>query len=237
MDSNNLFLLKQETLITASDIPALTIIGAGAIGSCAALSISKMGPSRLRIIDFDTVSEHNVGNQLFGPEHVGQTKAQAVSTLIDQVTGQEIETIEGAFPDDLIPGTGILICCADSMDIRREALKEARSNRSITHLIESRMGAKYLEIYTLPTDDKEILDHYYENSLSEVYEAAIVPHQGCVEPGIFYTAMIAGSLIAAAVDHITRKVDYPHLLQFDLEYMQLIPVRYQIKKKEAVLLF
>ena len=228
MAGDNLYLLKQESLIKAEEIPPTTIIGAGAIGSCAALAIAKMGIPRLRIIDFDTVTEHNVGNQLFGPEHVGKSKIEAVASLILQVTGQVIETIEGSFPEDVPPGPGILICCADSMDIRRLAKKEVVHNRALTHLIEARMGAKYLEVYTLP-NERPLLELYEKYALSKAYEDAIVPHQTCVEPGIFFTAMTAGSLIAAAVDHITRKVDYPHLLQVDLEGMQIVPATYKVE--------
>lgn len=228
MSDANLYLLKQQSLINSKEIPPITIIGAGAIGSCAALSIAKMGPERIRIIDFDTVSEHNVGNQLFGPEHIEKSKTEAIVSLVQQTTGQVIEGIVGSYPDDLSKGPGILICCADSMDIRRQAKKEAMRNGTITHLIEARMGAKYLEVYTLPAD-KPLLDLYEKYTLSKSYEAAIVPHQGCVEPGIFYTAMIAGSFIAASVDRITRKIESPHLLQIDLDAMQIVPVTYKIE--------
>lgn len=58
------------------------LVGLGGIGSWIALMLSKMGVRKLVCYDMDTVEEHNVAGQLFGPFHIGMKKTDAVHEIV-----------------------------------------------------------------------------------------------------------------------------------------------------------
>jgi molybdopterin/thiamine biosynthesis adenylyltransferase len=59
------------------------LIGAGGIGCASAAYLASSGVGHIRIADFDTVDETNLGRQvLYTPEDVGQRKAEVAATRL-----------------------------------------------------------------------------------------------------------------------------------------------------------
>src|SRR3990172_12168799 len=65
----------------------VTIVGVGGLGSFAALALAKMGVGTLTLVDGDTVEEHNVANQLYGPEQLGLLKVEACRDNLRRLNG------------------------------------------------------------------------------------------------------------------------------------------------------
>ena len=57
---------------------AIVVIGAGAIGSAAVVTLAKMGCSDVTVWDDDILEEHNIPNQLCKPSMVGRPKLEAL---------------------------------------------------------------------------------------------------------------------------------------------------------------
>ena len=60
----------------------ITVIGAGAIGSAAVVTLAKMGCSDITVWDEDVLAEHNVPNQMCLVDRVGQPKVDALAELV-----------------------------------------------------------------------------------------------------------------------------------------------------------
>jgi hypothetical protein len=72
------------------------VAGLGGIGSWVTLMLSKMGIRDIKAYDFDTVEEHNVAGQLFGPFHIGLTKAEAMEKIIRPMI-PPMSSLQGGF--------------------------------------------------------------------------------------------------------------------------------------------
>jgi len=62
--------MRHRDIINVEDIPPITLIGCGAIGSAVGIVLTKLGASFIAIWDGDKVEEHNIANQYFGLEHM-----------------------------------------------------------------------------------------------------------------------------------------------------------------------
>ena len=61
----------------------IVIIGAGGLGSTLALALGSSGIGEIHIVDYDTVSYHNIHRQIaFTLEDEGQNKAKVIATLL-----------------------------------------------------------------------------------------------------------------------------------------------------------
>src|SRR5579859_3245481 len=63
------------------------VIGCGATGSRVALSLAKLGIVNIHIWDDDVVSDVNLANQVYGLNHVGEPKVDALWNIIKDNTG------------------------------------------------------------------------------------------------------------------------------------------------------
>ena len=62
----------------------IAIIGAGGLGSTLAQALGTSGIGEIHLVDFDTVSNHNIHRQIaFTLDDEGKNKAKAVATLIE----------------------------------------------------------------------------------------------------------------------------------------------------------
>jgi len=72
-----------EATQTALQHKKIAIIGAGGLGSTLAMALGTSGIGRVDIVDFDTVSLHNIHRQIaFTLEDEGKNKAKVVSALM-----------------------------------------------------------------------------------------------------------------------------------------------------------
>jgi molybdopterin/thiamine biosynthesis adenylyltransferase len=135
------------------------VIGAGATGSRVALGLAKLGIEKIRVWDFDKVEEHNVPNQVFGLEHVGSFKVNALAEIIKAATGTAItakkQKVDGS--QDL---GEIVFLLTDTMSSRKEIWDQGLKLKIKTRLlIETRMGADNGRVYAL---NPSKLDHIKE---------------------------------------------------------------------------
>ncbi len=190
----------------------LTLIGCGGIGSPTALCLTKMGFPRLQLWDGDTVEPHNLPNQIFPVNSLGQPKAI--------VLAQECERYSGILPDarpemfERGDGLeGVVISGVDSMEARKMIWRELRYRPSVQVYIEARMGGQVGIIHTLdPTDPEQIAR--YERTLYTDEEAQDEP---CTARAIMYNVFAIASLISNQVKrHVKGETTQPRMM-IDLE--------------------
>src|SRR5258706_1806686 len=83
---------------------ALTICGAGALGSHLADNLARQGFNQLRVVDRDRVEEHNVGTQLYGESDVGAWKVEVLRQRLFRAAGVEVEAVRKELDDRTAAG-------------------------------------------------------------------------------------------------------------------------------------
>lgn len=115
------------------------IIGCGAVGSTIAEQLARLGIKKIHLYDFDTVSTHNITNQMFFEQQIGQTKVEALTGLLKLINSDivVIRHSEGWKPG--IPLAGYVFLAVDNIDTRNEIVKDNLYNPNIKAMFDTRM--------------------------------------------------------------------------------------------------
>ena len=140
----------------------ITLIGCGAIGSRVFMSLIELGLTKITCVDFDHVEPHNLANQAFLNEHIGQKKALALKDLYLKKTGQEPPDTMAFHVDRLPSGainpSGIVILAVDSVAARKEIAEWLKGNDHVFYIIELGMASTHGHVKTFsPALDQEFL--------------------------------------------------------------------------------
>ena len=95
------------------------IIGAGATGSRIVLSLAKLGVENIHVWDFDKVEEHNIANQIYGLENIGEPKVRALADVIKKSTGTAITAHDERVDGSKQLGEAVFLL-TDTMESRKE---------------------------------------------------------------------------------------------------------------------
>lgn len=143
------------------------IIGAGATGSRVWLALVELGLTKIHTYDFDRVEPHNLANQIYLNEDIGQYKVHALKRYYKRKTGEQAPIEMGFhsirvgsefFTNDALPG--IVFLLTDTMASRREifnnVIRQRSPNNKTVYMIETRMASSYGNIFGVnPFDPAE----------------------------------------------------------------------------------
>ncbi len=173
---------------------AATIVGCGGIGSFAAFALAKLGVQTLKLVDFDTVDGHNVPNQLFEPDQVGEFKVSALVANIRSATGVHPIGINAPLQDG-IPRLPIVVSALDSMSARAELWKQVRYRLDVKLFLDGRLGGEHVVLYSVdPSNPTDVTG--YEATLHSDADGEDLP---CTARSIIDVGFAVASLITRAV--------------------------------------
>ena len=116
------------------------IIGCGSVGSTLAELLARLGITEISLYDFDTVSSHNLANQMFTNSDIDRLKVEAVKDLICSINPEIEKTIKiydkGYTKDTTL--SGYVFLCVDNIDLRRHIATENRFNPQIKAMFDFR---------------------------------------------------------------------------------------------------
>lgn len=184
---------------------AATIVGCGGIGSFTAFALAKLGVKTLRLVDFDTVDEHNVPNQLFNPDQVGQAKVAALCENLQAATGTQALALQAPLQEG-IPRSPIVVSALDSMAARQALWQQVRYKLDVKLFLDGRLAGEHIVLYSVdPNDPAEVAG--YEATLHSDDEGEDLP---CTARSIIDVGFAVGSLITRAVRrHYARERSTP----------------------------
>ena len=189
--------IRQQELVNQERLADLrvVIIGCGAVGSFAALSLCKMGVLHLTLIDPDAVSTENMPNQFFRESDLGKKKVEACAEMLQQFDEQvQVDTLARPFVKQKLEAD-IVISSVDSMDVRKRIWSSVVSHRKVKLLIDPRMAAQVIQVYTANPGDPSSLKAY-EATLIDETEAL---QDRCTARSIIYTVLPVAALICRQV--------------------------------------
>ena len=148
----------------------LNIIGVGATGSNVALTAARMGFTKFRIWDHDTVEEHNLPNQAYDLKHVGEKKVLALAKVLLRFNPNiEVEANDCYFTAEEHGADleGPLVLTVDTMKAREEITDCFEGNPLINTVFESRLGFDHGTINIIDNISADDLENWRNSLLSD----------------------------------------------------------------------
>lgn len=204
--------LRQSAIVGPADLPPVTVIGAGGIGSFTLLALAKMGVQDLVVWDFDIVEEHNAPNQLYGPEHVGMYKVDAAREICEALAGRDSCKYLGLPEKFHSPVDGVVVSGVDSMAARKEIWDSIKYQPAVSLYVDARMGAQVCRINSIDPCDPEHI-RWYEETLTSDEEALQEP---CTARAIVYNGFMIASLVANQVKKFAKREEVMKEIIFDM---------------------
>ena len=212
--------IRQTDLIDMKRLgqTAVTIIGAGSIGSFATYALAKMGIKDITVYDYDIVEEHNFSNQIYNAGDIGKKKVVCLKNRIKLDTGLDIKAVEDRYEAQKLKG--IVISAVDSMEERGIIWKNCKMEYGISLFIDVRIGGQVYRIYVVnPMDPDEIEE--YEGSLYPSSEASPLK---CTERSIIFSVLAPVAMICNAVKNYANKNQHRLEFIFDFATLYATPV-------------
>lgn len=202
---------QQDLFRPEQALSAVTLIGAGGVGSAIGLLLAKMGVPELSVFDFDTVEEHNLPSQLYRHEDLGRPKVEALADIAKGFADGQVIARAERYDDQ--PLEGLVISAVDSMDVRLSLWERLRFNPAVALYVDTRMGANLAVIHCVrpcdPDDVKRYERHLYPSS-----EASDIP---CTARAIVYNTFGVASMVGALVRKWWVDGEVPRSLKMDFD--------------------
>jgi hypothetical protein len=204
--------LRQQDAVDMIRLSGLgvSLIGLGSIGSYAALGLGKLGVCGLQAWDADVVSPENVSCQLYGDDHIGIPKAQAILQLMEQIGGHTPNATATNYSDQ--PLTEMVISAVDSMAARKQIWQSVRKKPEVKLYIDSRMALQTLVVYSVRPGFREDRVAYSQTIVPD----ADTLQEPCTNRSIGYTGMMAAAVICNLVKRYVNDESLPFRTVLDL---------------------
>jgi molybdopterin/thiamine biosynthesis adenylyltransferase len=157
----------------------LCLIGAGATGSWTALLAAKMGWHDFVIWDLDVVESHNLPNQAYDMEHLGQKKVFALEQVLKRFNPNvSVKAYDYFFdasnPDHVSELSDYVFIAVDSLDTRKAIYESIKLHPFVDLVFETRMGFTHAELNIVNSSDTLKIDEIISmlKTDEEVTEAA-----------------------------------------------------------------
>lgn len=202
------------------------IIGCGSVGSTVAELLVRLGLTDISLYDFDTVSAHNIANQMFFESDIGRLKVDAVNDMLCAINPEAKDGIK-LCPDGWKPGmslSGYVFLCVDNIDLRREIVTSNKFNQSIIAVFDFRTRLEDAQHYAADWKNPYMIKNLL-NSMDFSHEEAkaSTPVTACnVEMGVAPTVRMICNVGVANFMNLIRgrklkKIITVDAFTFDIE--------------------
>lgn len=193
----------------------VTIVGCGGIGSFTAHALAKLGVPKLTLIDFDEVEPHNVPNQLYDMDQVGDPKAIALGSALARSTNAEVVPLIGRITEDgfdvdgEFTPRGVIISALDNMEARSFLWSAIRMKFVVPLFIDGRLGGQNVVVYTANPCDLDDINGY-EATLHSDAEGIDLPCTGrnVIDVGYAMAALVSRHVRAHYTGLEVPKITY-----------------------------
>jgi len=196
------------------------IIGCGSVGSTIAELLIRLGLTKISLYDFDTVSAHNLANQMFFNADIKRNKTEAVRDLLLAINPEAKNNIkiynEGW--TDTTRLNGYVFLCVDNIDLRREIATKNKYNRAIKAMFDVRTRLEDAQHYAADWSSPRLIDNFIKSMEFSHEEAhAATPVTACnVEMSVAPTVRVICSYCVANFMNFARGKGLKILMTADI---------------------
>lgn len=200
------------------------IIGCGAIGSTIAEMLTRLGLSNLHLYDFDTVSDHNITNQMFRMKDIGRPKVEALAEILKDINPDIQLELHCEGWNEYSRVTGIVFLAVDSIEIRKCIVQTYKFSKDIIFMSDCRMRLTDAQYYAADWGSAKEISRFY-NSMDFTSEEAkeSTPVSACgttlsVTPTV---RTIVAFAVSNLINFLLRK-SYKTLINIDAFAMNIV---------------
>lgn len=182
-------LIKSQDYFSPVDVKKRChIIGCGSVGSTVANLLARLGIKKISLYDFDTVSAHNIANQMFVDADIKRLKVDAVKDMIVAINPEAAPMVE-TYNEGWKNGTrlnGYVFLCVDNIDLRREIVKKNLGNTQVLAMFDFRTRLEDAQHYAADWKDPKSVENLLKSmDFSHEEAKAETPVTACnVEMGV-----------------------------------------------------
>ena len=214
---------------------AYHVIGCGAIGSHICEELARLGVPEVHIYDFDTVDSHNITNQMFKFEDIGDTKVHACAVAMKAINpDMKIHVHKEGLQDPYVIN-GICILCVDNIDLRKAIVKANYYNPYCKAFMDFRMRLTDAQHYFADgsnTFEKDTLLATMDFTHEEAHEATPVSACG-VELSVVYTVKAITAFGMANMVKWLQHSDYKTMAIVNMETFTIDACKARPRKKKS----
>jgi len=203
MSNRNLRMSKVFNFDAFNFVPK-HIIGVGAIGGMVCKQLAYMGIDNVHLWDFDTVEEHNMGNQGFKHSDEGELKVRVRGNEAYEYKEEGCNWVTHNERWEYTTDASIYFCCVDSLTARKQIYDTIPETAL---LVDTRMLSLNYAVYAL-------------KGKSDKYEESLDPEglvEGdCTSRSTLHAANLAATLAITQAMHSISGRDVPFLIKGDL---------------------
>lgn len=133
------------------------VIGVGAVGSHIASALARLGVKNLHIWDFDDVESHNIPNQMFTEEDLGNLKIDAVEKQLLKINPEISITKHTKYVDQELKG--YIFSCVDNIEVRKHIYEVNEYNALIQAVFDTRIGLDAGQVFSANWEKQEDIDN------------------------------------------------------------------------------
>jgi len=135
------------------------IVGAGATGSRVFAALVELGLTNITVYDDDVVETHNLANQIYLAQNLGEFKVDALMEFFHDKTGTQETLRSDQFINRRVPfegwhPEGLLFLLTDTMKSRTEIIDYiVDQNCPVEYVFETRMASSYGNVFCFRPGD------------------------------------------------------------------------------------
>lgn len=172
---------------------AITVLGAGSVGSQLVLDLARIGCTDITVWDGDIIASHNIPMSAYRLGDLLRPKVVALSELVSDATGLTLKTEQQMWNGQALKGT--VASCVDSMDTRMKVWQQVKNNPFVDLFVDTRIGAEFISVFAIqPTLPADVA--YYEHFLYPSSKAMLLT---CGSHGIIFVSGFAAHAACAAL--------------------------------------
>ncbi len=157
------------------------IIGCGSVGATLAENLVRLGLTKITLYDFDTVSPHNLANQIFRQQDIGVPKVDALKEILMEINPDvehDLKLKPKGWQGEKL--SGFIFLAVDNIDLRRQIVEQHMNNTFVRAVFDWRTlltGAQhYAADWSSVLDKKALLNSM---AFSHDEAAAETPVSAC----------------------------------------------------------
>lgn len=211
-----------------NNLPSVTIVGAGGIGSWSAVLLGRAGCKAIGICDMDIYEEHNLGGQLFINNALGQNKASALVNLMKNL-GCTSDLHAYCDKYSSMYSRDHMIAAVDNMAARKQMFEDWKKRETRKLFIDGRLLAEHFQIFCVtPGTEKAYEEHLFDDS--EVNDEA------CSYKQTSHAAAAIGSYICSFfINHSANVVEGAKIYHVPFYYENVMSIGLSNLQKDVKL--